>query len=304
MENMNEMDNQQPSVEKIKVQRLSRKRVLNRNVWETPPNLNKFYVYNLKCEKGNLLYIGSTNDPERRLSHHVCNSSDHNKSKNDYIENLYNNNSYIIMNILNVYENYDEALTREEELIINEKPLLNIILNKIYYLYNLETEEILEFKQLKDLAEFLNYCSIGLSHVKILRGRYLFSTDDNFENLINDNATIKLVDKNNNIKYAVNYQHAAWLAKCSVSMINLCLMKLRKSCKGYNIYHINDVITEFKERSNKKVKCLNDNKVFNSLKECSKFYNIDNSTLTKVCKNSRKTIKGLKFIYFDDIVQP
>lgn len=41
----------------------------------------------------------------------------------------------------------------------------------------------------------------------------------------------------------------------------------------------------------------NKNKKFESIKEASEYYNIDSSCITKVCKNKRKTAKGLRFEY-------
>lgn len=44
-----------------------------------------------------------------------------------------------------------------------------------------------------------------------------------------------------------------------------------------------------------KIICLNDNLVFNSIREASRFYNIDNSYLSKHLKGIYKSVKTLKF---------
>ena len=42
-----------------------------------------------------------------------------------------------------------------------------------------------------------------------------------------------------------------------------------------------------KETSKKKVKCITTGKIFNSIKEASKFYSVDSSCVTKCCKGKR-----------------
>lgn len=53
----------------------------------------------------------------------------------------------------------------------------------------------------------------------------------------------------------------------------------------------------------KTVVCISTGKVFKSAREAAKFYDVDYSTLTRVCTNDRGTthIKGLKFAYVADL---
>lgn len=59
---------------------------------------------------------------------------------------------------------------------------------------------------------------------------------------------------------------------------------------------------EFKKRISeihkKSVMCLNDNRIFNSITEASVFYNVDNSSIGKICKGKKKSIKGLVFVFY------
>lgn len=47
----------------------------------------------------------------------------------------------------------------------------------------------------------------------------------------------------------------------------------------------------------KKIKCLIDNKVFNSLIEAAEYYNVNSSMICNQLKGRTKTVKGLKFKY-------
>lgn len=50
----------------------------------------------------------------------------------------------------------------------------------------------------------------------------------------------------------------------------------------------------------KKIICLNDGNVFDSIQKASKFYNIDCSSISNVCLKKRNTAGKLSFAYFDD----
>ncbi|WP_245157130.1 NUMOD3 domain-containing DNA-binding protein [Anaerovorax sp. IOR16] len=45
---------------------------------------------------------------------------------------------------------------------------------------------------------------------------------------------------------------------------------------------------------------LNTNKIFGSLIECAKFYNIHSGNIVKVCKGERKTTGGYRFAYYEE----
>ena len=49
-----------------------------------------------------------------------------------------------------------------------------------------------------------------------------------------------------------------------------------------------------------KVICLNDNKIFDCIREAADYYNIDRSNITKVCKNKLKSTKKMIFKYYKE----
>ena len=51
----------------------------------------------------------------------------------------------------------------------------------------------------------------------------------------------------------------------------------------------------------RKVICLNDNKIFNTGKECAEYYKLAESTIIKICKGiTKKSRTGLQFMYYDE----
>ena len=69
----------------------------------------------------------------------------------------------------------------------------------------------------------------------------------------------------------------------------------------YDLKSENEIIVLLKDKSknkvNKKVVCLNDGNVFNTITEASKFYNVFAQNISACCKGKIKTVKGLKFEY-------
>lgn len=51
-----------------------------------------------------------------------------------------------------------------------------------------------------------------------------------------------------------------------------------------------------------KIICIEKCKVFDSIRSASRELNLDASTITKVCKNKRKSTKGLHFMYYNDFI--
>mgnify|MGYP003301469386 CR=1 FL=1 len=50
----------------------------------------------------------------------------------------------------------------------------------------------------------------------------------------------------------------------------------------------------------RKVICLETLEIFNNIRECSEKFNIDNSSISSVCKGKLKTTGGLHFCYLED----
>ena len=69
----------------------------------------------------------------------------------------------------------------------------------------------------------------------------------------------------------------------------------------YDLKSENEIIVLLKDKSknkvNKKVVCLNDGNIFNTITEASKFYNVFAQNISACCKGKIKTVKGLKFEY-------
>lgn len=57
------------------------------------------------------------------------------------------------------------------------------------------------------------------------------------------------------------------------------------------------VLLENHNKVKKKIICLENNRIFNSIKEASNFYKIDASSISSVCKGRRKTAGGFSFKY-------
>ena len=54
----------------------------------------------------------------------------------------------------------------------------------------------------------------------------------------------------------------------------------------------------------RKVICLNDNKIFNTGKECAEYYKLAENTILKICKGiTKKSRTGLVFMYYDEFIQ-
>jgi predicted GIY-YIG superfamily endonuclease len=299
------MDNQQPSLEKRKVQRLSHKGVLsNINsyiIWEKPPIHNKIYLYKLVDNNNLAKYIGITNNPKTRLSHHI---NDKTKSyKTNWINHCISNKIEIKMIVFECFDTLEEALIKEEYYINTLDNLTNIELNpttpfvKKCFIYDLNINKSIEFNS---IISAMLYCkSKGILYNKIIKQKYLFSYENNFDEIINNIATIKILTQNNTIIKAVSYYHASKILNCSIGMINSCLAKIRNNVKGNLVSKINEDFIIYKNRTCIKIICLNDNKIFNSIKEASEYYNVDNSLIVKVCKNKRKKVNGLMFKYYE-----
>lgn len=50
----------------------------------------------------------------------------------------------------------------------------------------------------------------------------------------------------------------------------------------------------------KKVICLNDSKIFESIKSASEYYSVDPGAIPKICRKTQKSTKGYRFVYYED----
>jgi len=308
------MNNQQPSSEKEKVQRLSRKRVLNNEVlknivWETQPIKNAVYIYTLSSSKDHIpRYVGSTITPLVRLKNHM--KSKENGYKANWVNSIFNNNHELIMTVIDYSLTVKEALIKEEHYIKSIPNLTNYELfptkprYKECYLYNIITGVSKKYESLQLAASDINLKGSVLTNI-VLKHLYLFNYIDDFENIIEKHHTI-LIKREEVIKKFITQRQVSIYLNCSMGLVNFCLMGQRKSCKGWKIIKKGGDFNKIEKNLRyKSVKCLNDNKIFDTGKIASQYYNIDNSSLLKCCKGLRKSVGGYKFVYFnDDIVQP
>lgn len=278
------------------------KKAVNREIiWKIPVKDNVIFIYQLISSLDNVIrYIGITNNPSTRLSHHLTEKDKNHK--NSWIKNVLNNNGKIQMVIFDYAENLEHALIKEEKYINKYENLTNLCLRptqpntKKCYLYDLQTGKTISFISVSSAAFFVKIQPSSFVGTVILKSRYLFSFEKNFNTIINELYVMR-IKKGNKILKAISYNHAIWLIGCSRSMINFCLMKQRKSVKGWVIARKDEKFPEYSYGNNKKIKCLTDNKLFTSIKEAAKFYKGDESCITKCCKGLRKSHKGKQFIY-------
>ena len=54
----------------------------------------------------------------------------------------------------------------------------------------------------------------------------------------------------------------------------------------------------------RKVICLNDSKIFNTINECAEYYKTNRKTVRLICQGEQKSTRaGLIFAYYDEFIQ-
>lgn len=301
------MDNQQPRLEQSKVQRLSPRGVPDSKIiviWETPPIQNKIFLYKLSSSKNSKIrYIGVSSNPiERAYNHFKDERKTHKKS---WIVSLINKKQDLIMTVFKQFDSYEEALIEEEYFINTLDDLTNHVLNptspnaKKCYLYDVFTKEVISFGSLTGCANFIKTNPSSLLYNCLFKQKYLFSYNNDFDKILETKAKV-IAKKNNKLKYFINYAHAAYELDCAIGSISTVLNEKRfNSINGWVLKKKDGVFPEKFGKHCVKVKCLNDDKIYNSIKEAAKFYSIDSSLITKCCKGKRKQTKGYRFVYFE-----
>lgn len=304
------MDNQQPRLEQSKVQRLSRQGVLKNSYvfWEVPPSNNYKYVYVLVSSENNNLYryVGITSDPKRRLSHHLGKNSLSEKCyKSNWIKSCYKKGFVVNMKVLYKFKTYKEATKKEEFLINSLKKLTNIDKKPTKphsincYIYDIHKDKVFKFDSLQEASVYVGKSPIVTRKLKGIKCNFIYSDKlKTKKEFLQKHAKIKAKNiKTNEILYFISNSHAAYYFNVIPNSINLAILKYTKSIKGYQIVKINEKFTEYKNKRINKIKCLEDNKIFNNAKIAGDYYNIDSSSILKVCKKKRKTCGGRRFCY-------
>lgn len=75
---------------------------------------------------------------------------------------------------------------------------------------------------------------------------------------------------------------------------------IRERMKDPNLRKLISESVKASVKTRKKVVCDTDDKIFNSVKECSEYYGIDRSSLRMVCNRKRATAKGKRFSWYGD----
>lgn len=270
-------------------------------IWEIPKLKNVVFIYKLQSSLLDMVrYIGITNNPKTRLSHHIT-EKDLNY-KNSWIKSVKTSGGKIQMIIFDYHHDLEGALLKEEKYIKKYENLTNLCLTptqsntKPCYLYDLKDEKTISFISVSSAALFVNIEPSSFIGVLLIKGRYLFSFSKNFNSIIEKSHIIKLKNGTTE-RLAMSYQHAIWIIGCSRSMINFCLLKKRKQVKGWVLCKKNEKFPEYSYRTNKKIKCLTDGKTFISILEAATYYNIDASCIVKCCKKTRKMTNNKSFEY-------
>ena len=270
-------------------------------IWDIPKVYNKIYIYKLiSTLSEEPRYIGITNNPSCRLSHHIAEKI--RNHKNNWIKSVIRKGGKIQMVIFDHADTLEKALTKEEKYISKFNNLTNLCLTPLQgptkkcYLYDLQSSEIKEFNSVQSVAFFTGLDPSTFADTIQIKRKYLFSYYKNFESLLEEHHIIKL-KQGDVIKKALSYQHAAWIIGCTRSMINLCLRGDRKQVKGWIVCHKGKKFPEYSYRTEKPVKCITDGKTFDSIKATAKHYKLDESCITKCCKGSRKSCGKKQFKY-------
>lgn len=157
------------------------------------------------------------------------------------------------------------------------------------------------------LTEFSKRLNSGIVP-KCLKEKYFIKFPEfNLNVMLTSLNRYKIINiKTKNVKTFMTTIEIAKYLKCSHGLITDCLSKRKKSAKGYQIYHINDIVEDYSKKHNRKIVEIdykgNIINTFNTIKECALFYNIDSSGISKVCSGKRRHICNHKFKYIEDIV--
>lgn len=88
------------------------------------------------------------------------------------------------------------------------------------------------------------------------------------------------------------------------SITKVCKNK-QSHTKGYHFMYekdyVNNPIPTFKSLEHvRRIICLNDKRIYNSIREAGRVYNLDFSGISKVCRGKNRSIKGYRFAYIED----
>lgn len=76
--------------------------------------------------------------------------------------------------------------------------------------------------------------------------------------------------------------------------------KISNALKGRKLTTIQKKKMSLNATNKRRIICITTNEIFNSIKEASKKFTIDYSTIVNICKGNRVSTKGLSFAYLDE----
>lgn len=287
------MDNQQRNLEKRSVQRSSRKGVLNDNiVWETPCPRTIYYLYYLNNNVDK--YIGVTQYPNRRFRDHI---------KNSTIQRPFT------MTILKSSTNIEEIGQWEIDMI-NNTDCININTggySKTFILYDVFSKETYSFNTKEEFCSFCDLSSSG-KYNNLIKSRYVRlyyneSPEEGVKRISKFKA--RELSNPNNVIYGVSQKHLAFLIGVSRSSINSLLGRGRmRQTRKWSISRINEDFENIDYNylpKGKKIKCLNNEIIYNSAKTAAQALNLQESSVARVGRGERPHTKGFRFEYLEKI---
>lgn len=105
-------------------------------------------------------------------------------------------------------------------------------------------------------------------------------------------------------KYNINYGNC----RLKISIATTGLKRTKEQCERIKqsklgVYTGKDNPAYGTHTNGKKVICLNNLKVYPSMRQAGIELNCDNSTIAKICKGKKKTIQGYRFMFYEDYIK-
>ena len=158
----------------------------------------------------------------------------------------------------------------------------------IYKKYNLN----------QSLGEFSKRLNNGIKPKQLKQKYFILYPNFNLSVMLESLKRYKIYN-GSDLKYFMTINDISKYLLVDYSFVSDVLSKIKKSAKNYQILYYDEEIKEYINELCKKIVELDDN---GNIKECSNYYNLDSSDISKICRGKRKHVKKHKFKYIDDIV--
>ena len=231
--------------------------------------MKKAGIYKITNRGNNKVYIGSSVNLDNRKRQHFYLLSKNNHT-NRYLQYAYNlhggeNFKWEIIEYVEKLESLEEV---KKKLLEREQHWLDLFFGEDCYNFNPTAGSNLGIKLSKETR-----IRIGRANSIALRGRKL--PQDVIEKIRLGNLGKKMSPES--------------------------IEKTRQANIGKKLSeeHKRKIGEKSKGRTSKKVINLDTNVVFNNITEASLFYNLDITSIVKVCKGKRKTCGGFRWSYLD-----